>query len=208
LDRSLPPPRIGELEAALLATGLVHPVVRLDLRDGFVLIEVDPADADLALRAGVFLHGVRFELSLNPSASSSSAKRRRLTAGVHDDWAGGGPEAETAAERAEREEKEKRLYRRGLSYRCKRCGQPKKGHVCALAEGAEADAQPEVHHAAAPADLLLPQDAPGCTAVAVALGSDGPPLASGEYRGLPLVAAATIDYAVGGAEARPCLFLE
>ncbi|KAL1500644.1 hypothetical protein AB1Y20_013292 [Prymnesium parvum] len=32
-------------------------------------------------------------------------------------------------------EKERRLNRVGLSYRCGRCGQPKKGHVCHLAEG-------------------------------------------------------------------------
>ena len=29
-------------------------------------------------------------------------------------------------------EKERRLHRVGLSYKCKRCGQPKKGHVCPL----------------------------------------------------------------------------
>ena len=31
--------------------------------------------------------------------------------------------------------KEQRLYRVGLSYACKRCGLPKKGHVCAMKEG-------------------------------------------------------------------------
>jgi len=30
--------------------------------------------------------------------------------------------------------KEARLYRRGLSYRCKRCGQPKKGHNCTMTD--------------------------------------------------------------------------
>ena len=35
------------------------------------------------------------------------------------------------------EEKQRRLYRVGLSYRCGRCGKPKKGHVCDVPEGEE-----------------------------------------------------------------------
>ena len=35
------------------------------------------------------------------------------------------------------EEKQRRLYRFGLSYRCGRCGKPKKGHVCDVPEGEE-----------------------------------------------------------------------
>lgn len=38
--------------------------------------------------------------------------------------------AEAKAEAKREEEKQRRLYRVGLSYRCGRCGKPKKGHVC------------------------------------------------------------------------------
>ena len=37
--------------------------------------------------------------------------------------------AKSASSKAE-EEKQRRIYRVGLSYRCGRCGKPKKGHVC------------------------------------------------------------------------------
>ena len=46
------------------------------------------------------------------------------------------------AQRAEaKREKERRLNRVGLSYRCGRCGQPKKGHVCTLTDSEIAEAQ-------------------------------------------------------------------
>lgn len=35
------------------------------------------------------------------------------------------------------DDKQRRLYRVGLSYRCGRCGKPKKGHVCDVPEGEE-----------------------------------------------------------------------
>ena len=44
----------------------------------------------------------------------------------------------TAKQKKADEDKQKRLYRVGLSYRCGRCGKPKKGHVCDQPEeGAE-----------------------------------------------------------------------
>ncbi|KAL3927130.1 MAG: hypothetical protein SGPRY_002967 [Prymnesium sp.] len=49
---------------------------------------------------------------------------------------------QTKKGRAEtKREKARRLNRVGLSYRCGRCGQPKKGHVCHLAEGETWDGQ-------------------------------------------------------------------
>lgn len=48
----------------------------------------------------------------------------------------------TAVPGPDKKEKERRLNRVGLSYRCGRCGQPKKGHVCTgqAGEGAEGEA--------------------------------------------------------------------
>jgi len=42
--------------------------------------------------------------------------------------------AEAKAEAKREEEKQRRLYRVGLSYRCGRCGKPKKGHICDIPE--------------------------------------------------------------------------
>ena len=42
--------------------------------------------------------------------------------------------AAAKAEATKEEEKQRRLYRVGLSYRCGRCGKPKKGHVCDMPE--------------------------------------------------------------------------
>jgi len=42
------------------------------------------------------------------------------------------PEMPTSPD-AKKKDKEQRTYRVGLSYTCKRCGQPKKGHVCTVA---------------------------------------------------------------------------
>lgn len=50
------------------------------------------------------------------------------------------PQALTKSEREairREEERQRRLYRVGLSYRCGRCGKPKKGHVCDIPDGEE-----------------------------------------------------------------------
>ena len=48
--------------------------------------------------------------------------------------------AEAKAEAKREEDKQRRLYRVGLSYRCGRCGKPKKGHVCDVPEDGEGGA--------------------------------------------------------------------
>lgn len=62
------------------------------------------------------------------------------------------------AKRAEaKKEKEKRLNRVGLSYRCGRCGKPKKGHVCIVADGEGADEVADPSPAALPPARTPPQ---------------------------------------------------
>ena len=68
------------------------------------------------------------------------------------------------------------LNRVGLSYRCGRCGQPKKGHVCAVADGDEspgmlADSPAEL----APAVTPEPAAAPSAAAAAAAAARRGEP---------------------------------
>jgi len=53
-----------------------------------------------------------------------------------------GPLSAAAKERLREEEKQKRVYRVGLSYRCGRCGKPKKGHVCDIPDGEEGSLAP------------------------------------------------------------------
>jgi len=53
-----------------------------------------------------------------------------------------GPLSAATKERLREEEKQRRVYRVGLSYRCGRCGKPKKGHVCDIPEGEEGSMAP------------------------------------------------------------------
>jgi hypothetical protein len=78
----------------------------------------------------------------------------------------------TDAQRRDQEKKEARLYRVGLSYRCGRCGQPKKGHVCNVPDGEEG--------AAAGADGAQLSPTPAILATTVRKGT--PP----SYLGSPL----------------------
>jgi len=52
------------------------------------------------------------------------------------------PLSAAAKERLREEEKQRRVYRVGLSYRCGRCGKPKKGHVCDIPDGEEGSLAP------------------------------------------------------------------
>ena len=59
-----------------------------------------------------------------------------------------------SAQQRKDDEKQRRLYRVGLSYRCGRCGKPKKGHVCDQPdEGAAELAERAAEQAAGPAIL-------------------------------------------------------
>lgn len=65
-----------------------------------------------------------------------------------------------------RRDKEKRMNRVGLSYRCSRCGQPKKGHVCLLEDGGA-----PVHRV----NSDYPARAPGLTPADLHTGRASPP---------------------------------
>ena len=70
------------------------------------------------------------------------------------------------------------LNRVGLSYRCGRCGQPKKGHVCAVADGVEspgmlADSPAELAPAVTPEPAAAPSSAAAAAAAAARRGEPG-----------------------------------
>ena len=63
--------------------------------------------------------------------------------------------AEAKAEAKREEDKQRRLYRVGLSYRCGRCGKPKKGHVCDMPEPDEAGGSSEAMASMSPQPAIL-----------------------------------------------------
>jgi len=89
-----------------------------------------------------------------------------------------------SAARQAQEDKQRRLYRVGLSYRCGRCGKPKKGHVCDMPEDGEG---------APPGSVEPPQLSPAPAILATTVRKGTPPalLGSPLYQGAaPLVACA------------------
>jgi len=92
----------------------------------------------------------------------------------------------TSKQQQEADDKQRRLYRVGLSYRCGRCGKPKKGHVCDVPEGEEGVNQQ--HPFGPDGQSLSPQ--PAILATTVRKGTPpallGSPLPSGASVGSPL----------------------
>ena len=110
-------PRIGELEAAFLAGGRVRKVWRIELREGEALVDVERFEVANCL-GGVELGHLQLEVNVSDRqpASHTEGKKR--------------PKTDEGGKTA----KERRDYRQGVSYRCGRCGKPKKGHVCDVPE--------------------------------------------------------------------------
>jgi len=63
--------------------------------------------------------------------------------------------AQREKERKAEEERQRRAYRVGLSYRCGRCGKPKKGHVCDVPDGEEINTEPEPKLIAASTPVVM-----------------------------------------------------
>ena len=110
-------PRIGELEAAFLAGGRVRKVWRIELQEGAALVDVERFEVANCLGA-VELGQLRLEVEVSDTQPASHTEGRKR------------PKTDEGGKTA----KERREYRQGVSYRCGRCGKPKKGHVCDLPE--------------------------------------------------------------------------
>ena len=118
-------PRIGELEAAFLAGGRVRKVWRIGLREGEALVDVERFEVANCLGA-VELGKLRLQVKVaDKQPVSQEAGRKR-------------PKSDEGGKAS----KERREYRQGISYRCGRCGKPKKGHVCDVPEEAVCEVAP------------------------------------------------------------------
>ena len=113
-------PRIGELEAAFLAGGRVRKVWRIELREGEALVDVERFEVANCLGA-VELGNLQLEVKVSDEQPASHTEGRKR------------PKTDEGGKTA----KERRDYRQGVSYRCGRCGKPKKGHVCDVPEDGE-----------------------------------------------------------------------
>ena len=112
---------LGDLEAVLLPVCMQR-ILAIEVQEHNALVEFESErDADACVGETRLLDSTvqvdRHDSShITPSRAQPTYRRTK---------------AESKAER------ERRLNRVGLSYRCGRCGQPKKGHVCTVAEGDE-----------------------------------------------------------------------
>ena len=110
---------LGDLEDVLLPVCMQR-ILAIEVQEHNALIEFESeVDAEACVGETRLLdHTVQVDLhdssSITPSRVPPAYRRTK---------------AESKAER------ERRLNRVGLSYRCGRCGQPKKGHVCTVPDG-------------------------------------------------------------------------
>ena len=135
---------LGDLEAVLLPVCMQR-ILAIELQEHSALVEFESErDADACVGETRLLDSTvqvdRHDSSnFTPSRAQPTYRRTK---------------AESKAER------ERRLNRVGLSYRCGRCGMPKKGHVCNVAEGDEAPGLMDADQAADQAAVLAtPQPA-------------------------------------------------
>ena len=152
-----PLPLIGDVEL-VFREWCRHRVWRIEVRDTKAIIDVHPDDASSCIAGVTHIAGKQIQVNvIEPGSAGSeggnSKKRQRSPAPSSD--SPGAKEAKvdsaaatatvakeatkTAAQREKEkkaeEERQRRQYRVGLSYRCGRCGMPKKGHVCSNPDG-------------------------------------------------------------------------
>lgn len=119
--------RLAEVEALLLPLCSQGPILAIGRLDGRILVEFDAEDDASACVGQHMLRGAAVTIELGEPVDPADVD----FAGAYADSSGFKGES--------KKDKERRLNRVGLSYRCGRCGQPKKGHVCMLGDEGEGD---------------------------------------------------------------------
>jgi len=153
--------KLGDLEAMLAPQCKARVLAIERMGEAMAIVEFE-TEADAAACIGEHrLHGKFVSVQLRDPIVPAHA-------GLAMPPEGSDEAARMEAKRLEaKKEKEKRLNRVGLSYRCGRCGKPKKGHVCIGGDGSaadEAEAPPEALPPAVtppPATISAPQSANG-----------------------------------------------
>ena len=174
-----PASSISEVEAFFLPclSSTTSRVWKIEVRRDCVLVSVAPEDRDACLaKSGATLGGAEVTVSVATPQQLSAAAAGRPT---------------KKAVRPPGVEKERRAYRDGLSYRCGKCGAPKKGHKCDIPDDAPPLAADD------PRRWVDDDGPPLAHAVLEAVDANGLPIAGGGSDTTPPDAAAA-----GGAARR------
>ena len=170
---------VSEVEAFFLPclSSTTSRVWKIEVRRDCVLVSVAPEDRDACLaKSGATLGGAEVTVSVATPQQLSAAAAGRPT---------------KKAVRPPGVEKERRAYRDGLSYRCGKCGAPKKGHKCDIPDDAPPLAADD------PRRWVDDDGPPLAHAVLEAVDANGLPIAGGGSDTTPPDAAAA-----GGAARR------
>ena len=174
-----PASSISEVEAFFLPclSSTTSRVWKIEVRRDCVLVSVAPEDRDACVaKSGATLGGAEVTVSVATPQQLSAAAAGRPT---------------KKAVRPPGVEKERRAYRDGLSYRCGKCGAPKKGHKCDIPDDAPPLAADD------PRRWVDDDGPPLAHAVLEAVDANGLPIAGGGSDTTPPDAAAA-----GGAARR------
>ncbi|KAL3918886.1 MAG: hypothetical protein SGPRY_005836 [Prymnesium sp.] len=142
-----PLPSIGEVELVFREC-CRYRIWRIELRDSTAVVDVHPDDVSSCIERVKQIAGqqVTVDVQLSPSEGIALGRKRQHTRILDSGTAEGAIQkvakesasissVEQEKEQKAEEERQRRAYRVGLSYRCGRCGKPKKGHVCDVADG-------------------------------------------------------------------------
>ncbi len=154
MTAGVPLPSISQLEALLLGCGARAPVWRIQLcperAHALAWVHADDARACVGTweHEAVALRVLAWDARADgpppdcfspapvngapPSGGGSQEKRPRSSEAERASSSAGGAIARPRLSDGGSQDKETRLYRRGVSYKCKKCGLPKKGHICAF----------------------------------------------------------------------------